>query len=185
MNRMRPCEASLEENDQSARKLNISRPLRVTAICWRYGSVILMFLIADCFGRKLSTISKPPKPVSLIHEPDVIDSILRHLGMWQLHPASHPRAPADGPVVMADFDDGWPGYEEPVFVYHLTLPLERSLQRPLQEQWVRIPYRVDTVSGRLEACSLSCRSSFAGVKWVLRLDGPRSLDLPQRYLLKC
>jgi hypothetical protein len=28
------------------------------------------------------------------------------------------KVPADGPVVLDDFDDGWPGYEEPVFVYH-------------------------------------------------------------------
>jgi len=28
------------------------------------------------------------------------------------------KAPEDGPVVMEDFDDGWPGYEEPVLVYH-------------------------------------------------------------------
>jgi hypothetical protein len=28
------------------------------------------------------------------------------------------KAPADGPVVLDDYEDGWPGYEEPVFVYH-------------------------------------------------------------------
>jgi hypothetical protein len=26
--------------------------------------------------------------------------------------------PADGPVVMEDCDDGWPGYEKPVFIHH-------------------------------------------------------------------
>jgi hypothetical protein len=28
------------------------------------------------------------------------------------------KAPADGPFVMEDFDDVWPGYEEPVIFYH-------------------------------------------------------------------
>jgi hypothetical protein len=27
------------------------------------------------------------------------------------------KPPVDGPVVIEDFDDGWPGYEEPVFVH--------------------------------------------------------------------
>ena len=43
------------------------------------------------------------------------------LGLWKHAPAYLWRAviaPEDGPVVMADFDDGWPGYEEPVFVTH-------------------------------------------------------------------
>jgi hypothetical protein len=61
------------------------------------------------------------KIISLIHEPDVIARILRHLGLWKQPQSPHEgkiKAPADGPVVMADFDDGWPGYEEPVFVTH-------------------------------------------------------------------
>ena len=61
------------------------------------------------------------KIISLIHEPDVIERILRHLGLWKQHPDPHEgkiKAPADGPVVLEDFDDGWPGYEEPVIVYH-------------------------------------------------------------------
>jgi len=28
------------------------------------------------------------------------------------------KAPADGPVVLDHFDDGWPGYEKPVIIYH-------------------------------------------------------------------
>ena len=61
------------------------------------------------------------KIISLIHEPDVRESILRHLGLWKQSPDPRQgknKAPADGPVVMEHFDDGWPGYEEPVFVYH-------------------------------------------------------------------
>jgi hypothetical protein len=61
------------------------------------------------------------KIISLIREPDVIERILRHLGLWKQHTGSHEgkiKVPADGSVVMDDCDDGWPGYEEPVYVYH-------------------------------------------------------------------
>ena len=61
------------------------------------------------------------KLISLIHEPDVIARILRHLGLWKRHPDAHEgkiKGPEDGPVVIEDCDDGWPGYEEPVYVYH-------------------------------------------------------------------
>ena len=61
------------------------------------------------------------KTISLINDPNVIERILRHLGLWKQHPPPSERktkAPADGPVVMEDFDDGWPGYGEPVIVYH-------------------------------------------------------------------
>ena len=40
---------------------------------------------------------------------------------WPQHPALHEgkiKVTADGPVAMEDFVDGWPGYEEPVFVHH-------------------------------------------------------------------
>jgi hypothetical protein len=58
--------------------------------------------------------------ISLIHEPAVIESILRHLGLWKQQHDPHEgkiKAAADGPVVLQDYDDGWPGYEEPVFAY--------------------------------------------------------------------
>jgi hypothetical protein len=61
------------------------------------------------------------KIISLIHEPDVIERILLHLGLWRQHTGpleAQTKVPADGPVAMEDFDDGWPVYEEPVFVYH-------------------------------------------------------------------
>ncbi len=62
------------------------------------------------------------KVVNFIHEPDVIERILRHLGPMEAAPGSSlgykSKAPGDGPVVLDDFDDGWPGYEEPGFVYH-------------------------------------------------------------------
>ena len=50
----------------------------------------------------------------------LIARILRHLGLCEQPPdppEGKSKAPADGPVVMEDFDDGWPGYEEPVLVY--------------------------------------------------------------------
>jgi len=47
---------------------------------------------------------------SLIHEPEVIERILRHPGFLKEHPEHHEgkiKAPADGPVVFEHFDDGW------------------------------------------------------------------------------
>jgi hypothetical protein len=61
------------------------------------------------------------KIISLINDPDVIERILRHLGLWKQQTAPSERetkAPEHGPVVIEYFDDGWPGYEEPVIVYH-------------------------------------------------------------------
>ena len=67
------------------------------------------------------------KIISLINEPDVIERILRYLGLWKQQTAPSrrkARAPEHGPVVIADFDDAWPGYEEPVIVYHQASALE-------------------------------------------------------------
>jgi hypothetical protein len=61
------------------------------------------------------------KIISLIHEPDVIERILRHLGLWKSHLDPHDgktKAPAYGPVVMEDFDDGWPRCEEAAIICH-------------------------------------------------------------------
>ena len=61
------------------------------------------------------------KIISLIHEPDVMERILRHLGLWKQHPDPHEakiKAPADGPAVLDDFDDGRPRYEEPIIITH-------------------------------------------------------------------
>ena len=59
------------------------------------------------------------KIIRLIHEPDVIERILRHPGLWKQPPDPHEgktKVPGDGPVVLDDFDDGWPGYEEPAII---------------------------------------------------------------------
>jgi hypothetical protein len=43
------------------------------------------------------------------------------LGLLKQHRSYQERtitAPADGPVVIEDFDEGWPVYEEPVIIYH-------------------------------------------------------------------
>jgi hypothetical protein len=61
------------------------------------------------------------KIIRLIHEPDVIERILRHLALWKQPPNPHEakiKAPSDGPAVLDDFDDGWPRYQEPVIVTH-------------------------------------------------------------------
>jgi|WetSurMetagenome_2_1015567.scaffolds.fasta_scaffold71273_2 hypothetical protein len=41
------------------------------------------------------------------------------LGLSKQHPGPPERrskTPEDGPVVIENFDDGWPGYEEPVII---------------------------------------------------------------------
>jgi hypothetical protein len=53
--------------------------------------------------------------ISLIQDPDVIRRILEHLGLWRQDTGSRCKKPKPeyGSVVHEDFDDGWPGYEEP------------------------------------------------------------------------
>jgi hypothetical protein len=49
------------------------------------------------------------KIISLIYELDVIEHILRHLGLWKQHPKRPERkakVPAHVPVVLDDFDYG-------------------------------------------------------------------------------
>jgi hypothetical protein len=56
-----------------------------------------------------------------LFRPDVIERILGHLELWKQHPPPYDmetKAPANGPAVIEDFDEGWPRYEEPVIVYH-------------------------------------------------------------------
>ena len=60
------------------------------------------------------------KIISLINDPSVIERILRHLRLWKQQTAPSGRktkAPEHGPVVIEEFDDGWPGYEGPAIVY--------------------------------------------------------------------
>ena len=61
------------------------------------------------------------KIISIINDPQVIERILRHLGLWKQQTAPSERkkkTPEHVPFVSEDFDDGWPGYEEPAIVYH-------------------------------------------------------------------
>jgi hypothetical protein len=59
------------------------------------------------------------KIISLIQDPDVIRQILEHVGLWD-RGVREPlgggcgKMPVKGPVGYGGFDDGWPGYEEPV-----------------------------------------------------------------------
>jgi hypothetical protein len=67
--------------------------------------------------------SPPPFDTKLhsINDPHVIERILRHLGLWNQQtapPERKTKAPEHGPVVIEDFDDGWPAYEEPAIVYN-------------------------------------------------------------------
>jgi len=65
------------------------------------------------------------KNISFINEPDVIRKILEHLDLWstpeqprsppenRFTPPQHNPCPAITDQDDFDFDDGWPGYEEP------------------------------------------------------------------------
>jgi hypothetical protein len=93
------------------------RPQRVPSKTWRE----LIKKIWEVDPLSCPRCGHEMKIISLIHKSDVRERILRHLGLWKQHLDSHEgkrKVPADGPVVMEDFDDGWPGYEKPVFVYH-------------------------------------------------------------------
>ncbi len=59
-------------------------------------------------------------PISLIQDPDVIRRILERLGLWRQDTGSRCKKPKPGygSVVHEDFDDGWPGYEEPTITFH-------------------------------------------------------------------
>jgi hypothetical protein len=51
----------------------------------------------------------------------LFQKIRTHLGLWKQQKAPSERkkkAPEHGPVVSEDFDDGWPGYEEPAIFNH-------------------------------------------------------------------
>jgi hypothetical protein len=93
------------------------RPRRVPSKTWRE----LIKKIWEVDPLSCPRCSHEMKIISLIHDPKLIERILRHLGLWRQHPHPHEentKAPVDGPVVLDDFDDGWPGYEEPVLVHH-------------------------------------------------------------------
>ena len=93
------------------------RPRRVPSKTWRE----LIKKIWEVDPLSCPRCAHEMKIISLIHEQDVIERILRHLGLWKQHPDPREeriKAPADGPVVTENLDDGWPGYAEPVFVYH-------------------------------------------------------------------
>ena len=59
----------------------------------------------------------------MIQDPDVIRQILEHLGLWDRGVRESlgggcGKMPVQGPVVYENFDDGWPGYEEPIVQTH-------------------------------------------------------------------
>jgi hypothetical protein len=54
------------------------------------------------------------KIVSLIHDPDVIRQILKHLGLWKQDVGSRCKKPKPErrPLIYEEFDEGWSPYEE-------------------------------------------------------------------------
>jgi hypothetical protein len=93
------------------------RPRRVPSKTWRE----LIKKIWEVDPLSCPRCGCEMKIIGLIHEPGAIERILRHLGLWKQDPGPPERrfkAPEDGPVAMEDFDDGWPGYEEPVLITH-------------------------------------------------------------------
>ena len=58
--------------------------------------------------------------ISLIQDPDVIRRILEYLGLWKQDTGSRCKKPKPGygSVIYEDFDDSWPGYEEPTITLH-------------------------------------------------------------------
>lgn len=93
------------------------KPSRIPSKTWRE----LIKKIREVDPLSCPRCGHEMKIISLINDPDVVERILHHLGLWKQHPPPYDmetKAPANGRVVMEDFDDGWPGYEEPVIVYH-------------------------------------------------------------------
>jgi hypothetical protein len=77
-----------------------------------------MFLLSLTFRSQIflerRQISKPEPAINRPTNPS-------RLGLSKQHPDPHEaniKAPEDGQVVLDDFDDRWPGYEEPVIIYH-------------------------------------------------------------------
>jgi len=105
------------ENADEVTVLDVSdyQPPRIPSKTWRE----LIKKIWEVDPLTCPRCSREMKIISLINEPDVIERILRHLGLWKQHPGPHQtKAPEHGPVVLDDFDDGWPGYEEAAIMVH-------------------------------------------------------------------
>ena len=91
------------------------RPQRVPSKTWRE----LIKKIWEVDPLRCPRYGHEMKIISLINELDVIERILRHPGLWKQPPDPHEgktKVPGDGPVVLDDVDDGWPGYEEPAII---------------------------------------------------------------------
>jgi len=105
------------ENADEVTVLHLSdyQPPRIPSKTWRE----LIKKIWEVDPLTCPRCSCEMKIISLINEPDVIERILRHLGLWKQHPGPHQtKAPEHGPVVLDDFDDGWHGYEEAAIMVH-------------------------------------------------------------------
>ncbi len=93
------------------------KPRRIPSITWRE----LIKKLWEVDPLSCPRCHHEMKIISLINQPEVIERILRHLGLWKQQTAPSGRKekpPEHGPVVIEDFDDGWPGYEERIIIYH-------------------------------------------------------------------
>jgi len=90
------------------------KPRRIPSRTWR--ELVKKIREADPPGRP--RCHHETKIVGPINQPEAMERILRHPGLRKRQTAPSGRkakAPQHGPVVIGDFDDGRPGYEEPLF----------------------------------------------------------------------
>ena len=104
---LRPRDQPPGENTDEATVLDVSdyQPPRIPSKTWRE----LIKKIWEVDPLSCPRCGHEMKIISLIHEPGVIQRILRHLGLWKEQSDPHERkikTPVDGPVVLEDFVDG-------------------------------------------------------------------------------
>lgn len=93
-------------------------PVRVPSKTWRQ----LIQKVWEVDPLRCPRCGGEMKIVALIQEAGVIERILKHLGLWKERTAAPPNAEVAEawPAVECDYeevDDGWPRYEEPVYVH--------------------------------------------------------------------
>lgn len=102
---LRPGDQPPRENTDEATVLDVSdyQPPRIPSKTWRE----LIKKIREVDPLSCPRCGHEMKIISLIHEPGVIQRILRHLRLWKEQSDPHERkikTPVDGPVVLEDFD---------------------------------------------------------------------------------
>ena len=104
--------------------------MKLSAVPWEHSMSHMSGTIQDLEGAYQKVWEVDPltcprcgsemRIISLIQDPDVIRRILEHLGLWRQDTGSRCKKPKPGygSVVHEDFDDGWPGYEEPTITFY-------------------------------------------------------------------